>query len=1016
MRSGPKMIYLRHLFRHYFEPLDVIDRFARTHIFENAGMRIRSVEGDVTQRRTERVDIFMDCFEETSCQESGSFQHLLDVLNSAPEYKWIVPILDDSGDNSEFYLCLQKLDKPGKLKDILQHLMSALKIIDASEVIEHMRKYLTDDDRERLKKFCEHDTNSNAVYHLLHKLIYKKPGWTDHFIHAIKDLGYTGQHEMFKGVKDYEGKALWEILQDYLGCFNMDEVEEEEMMITEDPEPMLESAQLKHTPKWEYKDTYEKTKCSEIDKPACRSEKITSEAEDQKEKLRNYQKELSKTALTGENVVICAPTNSGKTFVAAHIIENHLKHGSTGHKVIFFTPTGGLAEQQFLKLQRYLDHLKDSVTLLHGSMEDRIEKDMQKIIYSHDVIVMTPQILLNCLKKKAVKSIFDFSMFIFDECHHSRLFHPYCEILRIYDEEASGTTWAESTASGHVARSVSSNQNDQRAIQIIGLTATLGIGGATNDEEATENIFMLLAVLKASGLSLVREHEDELNRICPAVEEKQEYVEHGDDEFKNIIKNTISKILAILKGIKGTDQLSTVKNQPPANLSKDFNAWCLRLRHAAEECIDGKTDDSDGSINTCGRDTKSCADTLLNLTKANELCRNCHASDAIGKIEQFMQERFTDHKEKNTDLENRIYEELESALQDMGNCVDQAENEMLNILESKIKQKMQEDADFRCMVMVSRRLYAACLQRWIENSKVLKGLGSRLYIGVGSKGNSDTQGLTHKKQAQAIESFAKGECKVLVCTPDAAGEGIDIQNCNLVVTVECIRDEIKKVQLAGRARKENSEVVHIHFKKSDESRDSLPLEKVKMMKRVTKQIHKMYRRDNPKYCLMLKNGKQKVIKKIMQVERKKRKIMPKRHGQDSLLCRRCSLHICSTNCLFKINGSHHTVNDTSFNEKYMVTQHKQFGDEIRRTGMTHVNRIRCAECKCEWGNEVAWKGCLVPILTPVGFKIKDLNGKVHCPSKWKRTGMSFPARSFNDCKHLFREAPLEVSNVEVHCT
>ena len=45
----------------------------------------------------------------------------------------------------------------------------------------------------------------------------------------------------------------------------------------------------------------------------------------------------------------------------------------------------------------------------------------------------------------------------------------------------------------------------------------------------------------------------------------------------------------------------------------------------------------------------------------------------------------------------------------MRNCVDEAENKMLTIMEDKIKQKMQQDSDFRCMVMVSRRLYAACL-------------------------------------------------------------------------------------------------------------------------------------------------------------------------------------------------------------------------------------------------------------------------------------------------------------------
>lgn len=41
-------------------------------------------------------------------------------------------------------------------------------------------------------------------------------------------------------------------------------------------------------------------------------------------KLRLYQQELAEIALKGENTIICAGTNAGKTYVAFHVIENHL--------------------------------------------------------------------------------------------------------------------------------------------------------------------------------------------------------------------------------------------------------------------------------------------------------------------------------------------------------------------------------------------------------------------------------------------------------------------------------------------------------------------------------------------------------------------------------------------------------------------------------------------------------------------------------------------------------------------
>lgn len=53
--------------------------------------------------------------------------------------------------------------------------------------------------------------------------------------------------------------------------------------------------------------------------------------------LRDYQMEVAKPALNGENIIICLPTGSGKTRVAVYITKDHLdkkKKASEPGKVI----------------------------------------------------------------------------------------------------------------------------------------------------------------------------------------------------------------------------------------------------------------------------------------------------------------------------------------------------------------------------------------------------------------------------------------------------------------------------------------------------------------------------------------------------------------------------------------------------------------------------------------------------------------------------------------------------------
>jgi ATP-dependent RNA helicase DDX58 len=57
---------------------------------------------------------------------------------------------------------------------------------------------------------------------------------------------------------------------------------------------------------------------------------------------------------------------------------------------------------------------------------------LSHVVDVNDILVMTPQILLNALDRKEIDSLGLFSLLIFDECHWMMKNHPYNKIMADY--------------------------------------------------------------------------------------------------------------------------------------------------------------------------------------------------------------------------------------------------------------------------------------------------------------------------------------------------------------------------------------------------------------------------------------------------------------------------------------------------------------------------------------------------------------------------------------------------------
>jgi superfamily II RNA helicase len=160
--------------------------------------------------------------------------------------------------------------------------------------------------------------------------------------------------------------------------------------------------------------------------------------------LHDFQKWCVEGVVTGNHVLICCPTGSGKTFGGEFAI-NHFF--SKGKKVIYTTPIKALSNEKFHAFTQKYPHI--SIGILTGDLKCNPDAD---------ILIMTTEILLNKLYqiKSSTTSSVSFDMdienelgcVVFDEIH-------------FINDEARGSVWEQSIMlmPPHV--------------QMIGLSATL---------------------------------------------------------------------------------------------------------------------------------------------------------------------------------------------------------------------------------------------------------------------------------------------------------------------------------------------------------------------------------------------------------------------------------------------------------------------------------------------------------------------------------------------------------------
>ena len=660
---------------------------------------------------------------------------------------------------------------------------------------------------------------------------------------------------------------------------------------------------------------------------------------------REYQKELAEPGIRGQNYIICAPTNSGKTFVAAMVIANHLEEKSRTlqrkPKVAFVVETLALADQQTVSLSKDIRNVhverrtgnrgEDRRQQLH--IKDALHDDLT------DIIVCTSGKLLDELKKEEI-SLPEFSLMIIDECHSTECSKQFsnaaaAQIMRKYLELKEASEKCPLP-------------------QIIGLTATPGMGKnpGLDSDKVVKYLIMLCAHMDATGgIQTVQQHKEELSR----------YAHNPDRHLDTIDQNERKEIQRIERDMEECEKFLT--------FSSPFPRWSQQYEQAVKQ----QRNTLHGSDNTEDRDKVSSVRLLEHYSQT--LIKYTELPCALA-TEYLEHQSDLSESDKQTDHEKHLLESFTRLKGDI-KSLRVSENPVLVKLESRLTDVFQKKPESSGIVFVRTREQAEAICDWISNSEFANNVRIKPRMLIGK------EALTGDEQKEVTDAFRNRDCNLIVAT-SVAEEGIDIKECNLIVRLH-ISGARSQAQMRGRARAEDSEIITIMAND--------PRKKYKDM--ANNMLIELTNHLVEKNCLPPYQELQAEItrhqKEIMETAREQRmleKSRRERHpAQDvEVKCNKCKITACRGSdiyCIGKTN--HHVVPGEEFTALYDKFEHHSRGILLGCDNPIIMKdyKIHCINCHQSWGVLGTWpSGIPYPIIKCESFSFY-VNGNVKLFKKWK---------------------------------
>ncbi|XP_065526633.1 interferon-induced helicase C domain-containing protein 1 isoform X2 [Lathamus discolor] len=689
--------------------------------------------------------------------------------------------------------------------------------------------------------------------------------------------------------------------------------------------------------------------------------------------LRDYQMEVAKPALNGENIIICLPTGSGKTRVAVYITKEHLdkkKRASEPGKVIVLVNKVPLVEQHLRK--EFSPFLKPWYHVIGLSGDSQLKISFPEVVRRNDVIICTAQILENSLLNadKEVEEgvhLSDFSLIIIDECHHTQKEGVYNNIMRRYLKEKKKNR-----------KLAKENKPLIPQPQILGLTASPGVGGATSYSKAEEHILKICANLDACRIMTVEKHASQLKN---QVKEPFKKTVIADDKKRDPFRERITEIMTEIQNYCQLHPNSEFGTQP-------YEQWVIReeKKAAKEE----------------KRKERVCAEHLKKYNDALQINDTIRMVDAYNHLNNFYKDEKSKKTVRSDDDDDApavskqdetdsflisLFHAKKKQLKELAR-MPEYENENLTQLRKTLMEEFTKTEAPRGIIFTKTRLSAFALFQWIKDNPKFEEVGIKAHYLIGAGHNSEMKPMTQNEQREVIDKFRGGNLNLLIATT-VAEEGLDIKECNIVIRYGLVTNEIAMVQARGRARADESTYALVASSGSGAvEREDVNIFREKMMYKAIQNVQKMPQEE---YLKKIQNFQcQSIVEKEMKAKRHQHKTCKINPSLITFLCKNCHKLVCSGEDIRVIENMHHVSVKRDFQSLYHTRENKTLQD--KNADYQTNGEVICKDCGQAWGNMMVHRGLDLPCLKIINFVIvfEDKKTRKEIFKKWRELPIKFP--------------------------